>query len=111
MLNHLLPKGKDQPVESFKFQDFFMFWQIFASENKVPTKVKEIALQSLVDILADLNDPKYKESFVTLSLENIEKGQNFLYSLIFLRKVLITYPPENPSRTRYTTSSSPISLQ
>ena len=58
----------------------------------MPPKVKDLALNSLIEILQEVNEKEIKDIFALLSLENIKKGDSFLSSIIFLRKILNTYP-------------------
>ena len=60
--------------------------------------MKDLALNSLSEILTECNDKESKEFFILLALENIKKGDTFLNSIIFLRKILNSYPLDSQIR-------------
>lgn len=71
-------------------------------------KVRDLALNSLIEILQEANDKEQKDAFINMSLENIKKEESFLNSLIFLRKTLNTFPLD--SQIKYKTGSSVVSV-
>lgn len=83
---------KDQKADDKSFYDSYKFWQIFQDSNKVSQKIKDTALSSLIDIIQEINEKEVKEQYIFLAIENMKKGDTFLSSLIFLRKLLNTYP-------------------
>ena len=52
----------------------------------------------MIEILkvAEKYNPSLKEQFINLALENITKGNQIYYSLVFLQNLLSTYPNESP---------------
>ena len=92
MTNFLSRSKKEVKIDESKYFDLSKFWMIFQDANKIPQKVKDLALNSLIDIISELNEKEVKEQFTFLAIENIRKGDTFLNSIIFLRKLLNTYP-------------------
>jgi hypothetical protein len=88
-------KKKEVKIDEDKYYDLILFWHIFQDANKVPQKVKDLALNSLIEILQEQNEKETKDSFIFLALENIKEHQTFYSSLIFLRKILNTFPLES----------------
>ena len=93
-------KKKEFKIDESKYYDLLLFWQIFQDSNKVSQKVKDLALNSLIEILQEQNEKESKESFIFLALDNIKLHQTFYSSLIFLRKILNTYPLESQIKYR-----------
>lgn len=85
-------KAKEVKIDETKYIDLSLFWQIFQDSNKVTQKIKDLALNSLVELLSEFNDPELKNRFMSMALENIKRGETFYSSLVFLRKVLNTFP-------------------
>lgn len=48
----------------------------------------------------EFNDMDQKYFFIQQSLENIKRGDTFYSSLIFLRKILQTYPVDAQNRMK-----------
>jgi len=61
--------------------------------------VKDLALNSLVDILKE-QEKEAREIFIQMALENIKKGDTFYSSIIFLKKILHLYPLESQNKIR-----------
>lgn len=72
-------------------------------------KVKDLALNSLIEILNDFADKELKDHFTALVIENIRKSDTFYSSIIFLRKVLNTYPLDSQMRFKPTASVPSVS--
>jgi hypothetical protein len=56
------PKKENKLDESIFF-DLTKFWYIMQDANKVSHKVKDLALNSLIEILTESNDKEQKEFF------------------------------------------------
>jgi hypothetical protein len=54
--------------------------------------VKDLALTSLIEILSETNEKEQKDLFTMLAIENIRKCETFYSSIVFLKKILTTYP-------------------
>ena len=93
-------KSKEVKIDATQYLDLRKFWSIFQESNKVSQKIKDLALNSLIDILIEFNDPEYKLLFINMCLENIKRGDTFYSSLIFLRKILKSYPFDAQNRLR-----------
>lgn len=98
----MLGKKKEVKIDEGRYVDLLLFWQIFQDSNKVAQKVKDLALNSLIEILQEQNDKESKDAFIFLVLDNIKSHQTFYSSLIFLRKILNTYPLESQVKYRAT---------
>lgn len=94
-ITNLLRTKKEIQIDPKSFYDLNKFWLIFQDSNKVLPKIKDLALNCLIEILLDANDKELKDYFTQTALENIKKGDTFLNSLIFLRKILNTYPVDS----------------
>lgn len=89
----MMGKRKEVKIDESRYVDLILFWQIMQDSNKVVAqKVKDLALNSLIDVLQEQNDKEIKDQFIFLALDNIKSHQTFYSSLLFLRKVLNTYP-------------------
>lgn len=53
VLNNLLRNKKEIKIDESKYIDLNKFWLIFQESNKVNQKVKDVALNSLCEILLD----------------------------------------------------------
>ena len=93
-MKNLISKPKEIKIDESKFYDLTLFWQIFQDQNKVTQKVKDLALNSLIEILSETNDKEQKDLFTNLAIDNIRKGQTFYSSIVFLKKMLNTYPQD-----------------
>lgn len=51
LMGNILSKKKEVKIDESKYIDLVLFWQIFQDQNKVSQKVKELALNSLIEIL------------------------------------------------------------
>lgn len=107
LMNKLI-KGKEVKIDETKYIDLTLFWQIFQESYKVAPKVKDLALNSLVELLQEFNDSDQKSRFMSLALENIKRGDTFFSSLIFLRKVLNTFPLD--AQVKFKGSGSTITV-
>lgn len=58
----------------------------------------------MIEILSELNEKEIKEGFTQLAIDNIKRGDTFYSSVIFIRKILNTYPLD--SQVRFKTGSS-----
>lgn len=67
-------------------------------------KIKDSALNSLIEILSDMNEKEYKDNFIVLSMENLKKGQTFYSSIVFLRKLINTYPLDSQIKFKPTST-------
>lgn len=91
-MGSLLRNNKKEKIDESKYLDLSKLWLIIQDSNKVPQKVKDLSLNCLIEILNEFNDKDLKDQFTNLAVENIKKGDTFYSSIIFLRKVLNTYP-------------------
>jgi hypothetical protein len=91
-LKNMISKQKEIKIDDSKYIDLTLFWQIFQDQNKVTQKVKDLALNSLIEILQEINEKEQKDLYTMLAIENIRKCQTFYSSIVFLRKILNTYP-------------------
>jgi hypothetical protein len=64
-------------------------------------------LNSLVEILQESGEKELKDQFTILALENIRTENTFFSSIIFLRKILNTYPQDS----RYKTGGTAPTIQ
>jgi len=109
LMGNILSKKKEVKIDESKYIDLALFWQIFQDHNKVSQKVKELALNSLIEILQEFNDKEAKDNFTLLAIDNIKKGQTFYSSIIFLRKIINTYPLD--SQIKFKSTSTVTSVQ
>jgi hypothetical protein len=107
-MSSFLRGKKETKIEDVKFYDPFKFWTIFQDNNKVPSKVKDLALNSLIEIIQEVNEKEIKEQYIYLALDNIKRGDTLLNSIIFLRKILNTYPLD--SQIKFRAGQSVISV-
>ena len=84
-------KKKESKTEERQFYDLKKLWLIFQESNKVTLKVKDLALNSLIEILQEC-EKDVKDVFIGESLENIKNLNSFYSTLIFLRKIINTFP-------------------
>ncbi len=47
----MISKQKEIKIDDSKYIDLTIFWQIFQDQNKISQKVKDLALNSLIEIL------------------------------------------------------------
>lgn len=73
-------------------------------------KVKELALNSLIEILQEFNDKEAKDNFTLLAIDNIKKGQTFYSSIIFLRKIINTYPLDSQIKFKSTSTVTTVQM-
>ena len=92
MSNIMGSKKKEVKIDENKYIDLTLFWQIFQDQNKVTQKVKDQALSSLIEILSEFNEKEYKDVFIAAAMDNLKKGNTFFSSIVFLRKLINTYP-------------------
>ena len=62
---------KDAKIDDTKYFDLSKFWLIFQDSNKVSQKVKDLSLNSLVDILKE-QEREARDSFISMALDNIK---------------------------------------
>ena len=101
-MKNLISKQKEVKIDDSKYIDLTLFWQIFQDQNKVAQKVKDLALISLIEILSETNDKEQKDLFTLLAIENIRKCNTFYSSIVFLKKILTTYPQDTLSKSKNT---------
>jgi len=82
---------KEVKIDESKYYDISKFWVAFQDGTKVTSKVKDLALNSLIEIIQEVNEKEVKDLYLNQALDNIKRGESFLNSLIFLRKLLSTY--------------------
>jgi hypothetical protein len=102
-------KKKEVKIDETKYIDLTLFWQIFQDQNKVSQKVKDQALNSLIEILQEFNEKEYKDMFTGFAIENLKKSNTFFSSIVFLRKVINTYPLD--SQIKFKPTSTVITVQ
>jgi hypothetical protein len=56
--------------------------------------VKEQAMNSLIDILKEKPDQESKQILLDLALTNLQKKQTKEMTVVFMRSILSTYPPQ-----------------
>ena len=81
---------KEVKIDETKYIDLKLFWQIFLDQNKVSQKVKDQALNLLIEIVQQLNEKEYKDTLSGSAIENLKKRNTFFSSIVFLRKVINT---------------------
>jgi hypothetical protein len=64
--------------------------------------VKDLALISLIEILSETNEKEQKDLFTLLAIENIRKCNTFYSSIVFLKKILTTYPQDTLAKNKNT---------
>jgi hypothetical protein len=90
-------------LDEAKYIDLGIFWKIFQDQNKVSQKVKDLSLNCLVELLSQFNDADLKVFFINKALENLQKGETFYSSLVFLGKVLNTFMLESQVKYKQST--------
>ena len=110
LMGNILSKKKEVKIDESKYIDLALFWQIFQDHNKVSQKVKELALNSLIEILQEFNDKEAKDNFTLLAIDNIKKGQTFYSSIIFLRKIINTYPLDSQIKFKSTNTVTTVQM-
>ena len=110
LMGNILSKKKEVKIDESKYIDLALFWQIFQDHNKVSQKVKELALNSLIEILQEFNDKEAKDNFTLLAIDNIKKGQTFYSSIIFLRKIINTYPLDSQIKFKSTSTVTTVQM-
>jgi len=86
------------------------FWEIGQESNKIERKTRELALTALIEILQQncqlydsrplVNQPN-KLTFIQLALNNMAESNSVFTSIEFLRKILLTYKPDNQGQQVY----------
>lgn len=51
-----------------------------------------------------MNEKEYKDNFILLSMENLKKGHTFYSSIVFLRKLINTYPLDSQIKFKPTSA-------
>jgi hypothetical protein len=51
IVNNIMGKKKEAKIDDSKYIDLTLFWQIFQDSNKVTQKIKDLSLNSLIEIL------------------------------------------------------------
>lgn len=64
--------------------------------------MKDLALISLIEILSETNEKEQKDLFTLLAIENIRKCNTFYSSIVFLKKILTTYPQDTLAKNKNT---------
>lgn len=111
IMNTIMNKKKDVKIDEQKYIDLLQLWRIFQDSNKVSQKVKDLALNSLIELLQDSSDKEIKDQYIFLALENMKTGNTFYSSLIFLRKILNTFPLESQIKYKGTSGASVLTVQ
>mmetsp|Transcript_8862 Transcript_8862/g.8233 ORF Transcript_8862/g.8233 Transcript_8862/m.8233 type:complete len:493 (+) Transcript_8862:1431-2909(+) len=91
---------KEVKIDESKYYDISKFWVTFQDSNKVAQKVKDLALNSLIEIIQEINEKEVKEHYLSLALDNIKKGDTFLNSIVFFRKLLGTFALDSQVKYR-----------
>ena len=89
-----MKQGTGALFEDERYFDCETFWKIAQHDSPATQKTKELALQSLIEILkfASTLQPQIKEIFIDLALKNIGEGTSVMQSITFLQNLLFTYP-------------------
>lgn len=63
----------------------------------------------MIEILQELNEKDYKDIFTGFAIDNLKKSATFYSSIVFLRKVINTYPLD--SQIKFKPTSTVITVQ
>ena len=95
-------------IDASEFLSLQKFWEIGQETNKINPKTRDLALNCLIEILQNnvqiekpfLNQPN-KHTFIQLALNNMDESRSVYTSVEFLRKLLLTFKPDNSGQQIY----------
>ena len=93
-------------IQSQNYLSLITFWQISQESNTTANqKTKDLAFNSLIEILSRGSYPfqnlPQRLDFIKLALENLKNGISVQTSLLFIKRVLLTFNLDNQSTTKY----------
>lgn len=99
---------RTSPNIEFEFLSLHKFWEIGQETNKIHPKTRDLALKSLIEILQNnsnqlrpFNNQPNKLTFIQLALTNLNESSSIYTTLEFLRKILLTFKPDNSGQQIY----------